>query len=273
MIRIRPVLARGVMVLLLAGALAGWALPRSAPTAASGPQSVPVLLYHHLRPEPDESDGGATVSVAAFTAQMEWLAANGYTAITVEQLSRWLRGRETLPPRPVLITFDDGYRSGLTYALPVLQPYGLKASIFVITSLAGHENGHRSHLTWDEMRQMEATGLIEFQGHTHDGHRQADGVPVLRRWSAAEIRTDLAAQDRSLMANLFPRPIALAYPYGAFDAEVLDAVRGAGLALGFTVQPGHVRRGMNPLILPRQIVYPGLTTEAFVELVTGGPGQ
>lgn len=229
------------------------------------PEQVPVLLYHHLDPGA-RGENGAVLGVAEFEAQMAWLSAHGYQAITTRQLADWLAGRSSLPEQPVLITFDDGYDSGFTYAYPILERYGLKAAIFMVTGLAGEPG----YLSWGQMAELERSGVVEIQGHTHDGHFQANGVAALKAWRPQEVASDLERMRQSLVGNGVTSPVAFAYPYGSYDGEVLQVLPGQGVQVGFTVHPGYVRRGDPPLELKRWVVFPGTSECRFAEMVTGG---
>ena len=92
--------------------------------------SVSVLMYHHVL----ENDGAIAISQKNFEAQMKMLAKGGYTTITPDELLAYKQGKITLPKKSVLITFDDGWRNNYIYAYPILKKYGLKATIFLITS-------------------------------------------------------------------------------------------------------------------------------------------
>lgn len=233
------------------------------------PSRVPVLLYHHLDPAAD-GQNGAVVSVAEFEAQMLWLKQQGYTPLTTRQLEAWLSQRGTLPAQPVLITFDDGYRSNFVHAYPILERLGLKAVIFMVTGLAGERDGELEYLSWEELQAMERSGVIEVQGHTHDGHRKLeDGRPALVAWDAAGIRADLRQMRSSMEHGRLQPPTAYAYPFGAHDAETIESLRGEGVRLAFTVEPGFVQQGDGPYGLRRLIVYPGTSPCRFEGLVTG----
>src|SRR5215213_5434308 len=83
--------------------------------------SIPILMYHQVTPQPLDCLGKYAVTVRSFAAQMAWLALTKYTAITLDQLIEHRAGRGALPPRPVLITFDDGFQDVFDYAVPILQ--------------------------------------------------------------------------------------------------------------------------------------------------------
>jgi len=237
------------------------------PEATTGSkQQIPVLLYHDLKPGAG-SENGAIVSVEEFAAQMQWLHDHGYTTISTDDLFRWLQGETELPPRSVLITFDDGYESMYQYAYPILKRYGFQAVVFMVTGLSGQRTGSLSYLSWEQMQEMEASGLVEIQGHTHDGHRLVDGVPVLTTWPAGEIRSDLERLNRSLTLHGLRPVTAFAYPYGVYDADVIEVLKAAGLKLAFTTQHGYVSKDADSYTLNRVIVFPGTDLCQFARLV------
>lgn len=240
--------------------------PAPAPPAGS----VPVLLYHHITTA-NTSDNGAVVTAGEFEYHMAWLKANGYSAITTAELGAWLKGRGALPARPVLITFDDGYSSNYELAYPILARYGMKATIFMISSWAGDTRGDLSYLTWAQMAEMERSGVVEFQAHTHDAHHREGTLPALQAWSPANVGADLAQLRQGFAAAGLKAPIAYAYPFGAYNKNVLTELATRGIQLGFTVEAGHVRAGDNPLTLKRQVIYPGTSACRFEELVSGAP--
>lgn len=236
--------------------------------APETPLTVPVLLYHHLEPGADGSNG-AVISTEEFAAQIAWLADNGYTSVTTADLLDWLNGAQPLPDRPVMITFDDGYRSNYAYAYPVLQQHGFTGVVFMVTSLAGQKFGSLEYLGWEDMRALAASGVIEIQAHSHDGHRLIGGEPALIAWSEEEILEDWRKLTEAMAAEGLPPVVAYAYPFGAHDEEAVNALRAAGVRLGFTVAGGRVGQGDDPLLLNRLVVFPGIGECGFARLVTG----
>jgi peptidoglycan/xylan/chitin deacetylase (PgdA/CDA1 family) len=125
--------------------------------------AVPVLLYHRLTP----STNGYGVAPADFEAQMQRLHELGFQAITLDEYARFVRGDAVdLPPRPILITFDDGYLSSLTVADPVFARYGWSAAIYIPTGAVGRPG----RLTWGQLRRMQASGRWQIDEHAGDGH-------------------------------------------------------------------------------------------------------
>lgn len=241
--------------------------PEPSPAGAQAVQ-VPVLLYHHLDPDADGTNG-AIITPEAFAAQMAWLAGNGYTAIDSGELADWLLSDGTLPTKPVLISFDDGYRSIYEHAYPILRQYGLKMTLFLTASKVGTRPGLYDYLTWDEIHEMQAAGYLDLQSHTYDAHRQVDGQALLVTWGPDEIRADSALLAQAFRERSIIPPMAYAYPYGAYDHETIRAIADDGFALGFTVIEGMVQRGDDPFTLRRLTVFPWTSMCAFHAMVSG----
>jgi hypothetical protein len=124
---------------------------------------IPVLLYHRLTP----SINGYGVEPVVFEAQMRRLHELGFETVSLDQYVRFIRGEAVdLPPRPVLLTFDDGYLSALRVADPLLARFGWSAAIFVPTGAVGRPG----RLTWTQLRQMEASGRWRVDLHAGEGH-------------------------------------------------------------------------------------------------------
>ncbi|MBQ5821842.1 MAG: polysaccharide deacetylase family protein, partial [Selenomonadaceae bacterium] len=135
------------LYLLIAVLLAGFlCLERE---AAVG---VPVLSYHQVN---DEDNNALTVPTAVFEQQMAYLHDNGYHAITPDQLNAYLTEGAPLPEKPVLITFDDGYRDNYENAFPILQKYGMTATIFLISDFMDRFD---KYLTWQQVQEMSEAG-------------------------------------------------------------------------------------------------------------------
>ena len=157
-----------LLLLALVGASAGGvdsarAKPASPARFRQFEGALPVLLYHRLA-----GGGGDNVAPADFAAQMRRLHELGFEAVTLDQYVRFVRGEQVdLPQRPVLITFDDGYLSSWQNADPVLARYDWSAAMYVPTAAVGRTG----HLTWDELRRMQASGRWAIDEHAGHGHK------------------------------------------------------------------------------------------------------
>lgn len=205
---------------------------------------VPILMYHRINvvtaSTPAESRG-LTVHPADFARQMRWLDRRGYRTVTQRQLFEALMCGRRLPRRPIMITFDDGYRDNFFKASPVLVRLGMKATAYVVSSrISGPDP---SFLTWPLLHALERRG-IEIGSHTV-AHRH---LPSL---SDRALLADLTSSQRVLERRLGHRVPWLAYPFGAYDARVERFARRAGYVLAVTTQSGVRHSARRPLALPR----------------------
>ncbi len=228
---------------------------------------VPVLMYHYIRVNPVASDRlgyGLSVTPADFAAQMEWLVKNGYHAVFPSELSAAITQNAPLPTKPIVLTFDDGYRDFYDQAWPVLKRYGLKSSSAVITNFADKgDRGDQQYMNWAMIRELDHSGLVEIASHTQSH-------PDLTRISAAQRWTELA-KSKDLIEQQVGHPCtAFVYPSGKYDgATVADAKR-AGYQIAFTTNDGKVRApqdGGVMLQLPRVRVAGGTTLTGFARNV------
>lgn len=203
-----------------------------------------ILMFHRIGPlsprEPAVTNA-LTVPSAAFVAQMLWLRSHGFHAISQRQLFDALERGWPLPARPVLITFDDGYRDILWNAAPVLARLHMPATAYVITArISGPDP---SFLTWPELRRLEARG---FDIGSHTVHHLE--LPSLSRVQAL---FELVASRRALEKHLGHPVQWFSFPAGAEDAAVLPLVRQAGYVLAVTTHPGELQSANHPFLLHR----------------------
>lgn len=218
---------------------------------AASEENVPILTYHSLDPS------GSVISVApeTFRRQVCALREWGYQGITLGELLDGWEGRTTLPRRPVVLTFDDGFRNVLDHAAPVLAQAGFRATVFVVAGHCGGMNDWPGDpasiprlplLSWAELRDL-AGGSFEVGAHslTH---------PSLPRLAAADAEREIAGAKLVLQDHL-GRPVnVFAYPYGLASLANRAAARvhyraACGVALG------RARRGDDRSCLRRLDMY------------------
>jgi len=218
-----------------------FALPRPLPRRTL---RVPILMYHRVGPSGARTTAmtrALTVPAAVFGAQMRWLERNGFHAITQVQLFDALEHGARLPKRPVMITFDDGYRDVLWNAAPVLARLRFPATAYVITGRVSGSDP--SFLTWDELRALERLG-IAIGSHTVD-HLELTGL------SDVAALFQLAASRRALEAHLHHPVQWFSYPAGRSSVHLLPLVARAGYVLAVTTSPGVVQAAAAPYGLHR----------------------
>ncbi len=240
------------------------------PASPKSADYVTVLMYHHLAPQPDPKHYGLIIDPEEFAAHMAYLKEHDYYTPTLQELADFVQNNAALPPRSVVITFDDGYESNYTYAFPILQQHGLRGVIFPIGQeirLAGAAPGWHSYLTDIQMQEMQASGVIEFGSHTYAMHGSYQGSPFLQVAALEQIVTDLQEGEELFAALGLPQSIAIAYPFGKYGVQALEACQAVGYQIAFTTEPGRVYANSSPLQLPRKRVSGGLTLKQFADIV------
>jgi peptidoglycan/xylan/chitin deacetylase (PgdA/CDA1 family) len=208
------------------------------------PASIPVLLYHDIA---FESSDDYTITPALFAAQMEWLYANGYKAISFADLDK-----ESSLEKTVIITFDDGYASFITYAFPFLRAYGFKATINIIGEYVGSyitERGDRLTLSWDEYRYLSASGLVSLGSHT-------DRLHVFSHQGAAGVSDAVLLEDLQQFQNIFKQEMGtpseiIAWPYGFYNERSIAVAGKAGFHYFLTSKTGYYHHTDNFTEIPR----------------------
>jgi peptidoglycan/xylan/chitin deacetylase (PgdA/CDA1 family) len=188
---------------------------------------VPILVYHALGEVPaSEEYPGLYVPEAEFEEEMAWLARSGYEGVTLDQVEKaWYHGA-TLPVKPIVISFDNGYPAQVTFAPEVLTRYGWPGVLFEITE---------EHLRPREIRPVIALGWeVDSHSATH---------PDLTELSGKELEYQVAASRRYLRRKFGVPSDNFCYPSSEYDAATIAAVKEAGYVGAVTENAGYASRG------------------------------
>lgn len=238
---------------------------------AEGPRGVPILMYHKVNPDPETGNLGLRVPPSEFDRQMKYLHEQGYQSVSLQEVRDFITGGKPLPPKPVVITFDDGYRDNYTYALPILEKYGFTATVFVVVNTIGKVNVFdlgvqpvNQMMNWSELRDMADRG-ITIGSHTMDHPHLADVPPEKALY---QIREAKAALEKGLG---FPVKY-FCYPYGSHNQAVKKMVEESGYEAATTTRPGLNYYGEDIFALKRIYVTGQMSQQKFIrELSKGRP--
>ena len=225
--------------------------PAPSPTWAAvpaGPVTVPVLLYHHI--SKIESASPYYLTPAVFEEQMRSLRAWGYTTIPVAAMVAVIKNGGTLPPRPVIITFDDGNVDVYNIAFPIMQKYGFTGTFYVIShAITGYPQVNPAML-----KELIAAGWeIGSHGMTHADLKTAkNGALNEMRKSKQELEDALGVKITSF-----------AYPYGSADRYIIQLAARAGYDSGAGLGPGFLHTPEDVYYFTRIIVENGTDLQAF----------
>lgn len=231
---------------------------------------IKVLCYHHIVPEPLQDNKATVVTLSEFKEQMEYLYEHGYYSASLEDIEEFLHNKKQLPENTVLITFDDGYESNYIYAYPILKKYDFNAVIFLIGSrIAQAEKDPNAipKLSFSQIQEMAASGLVEFGNHTFDAHDFQDGKPLLQIMTYEEIVADFEKLNMLFEEIGIPQPTSIAYPFGRYSDNAIQAAKMSGSNIGFTVNYGFVYQDSPTMQLNRIIVPSNLEINEFKALL------
>lgn len=189
-------------------------------------------MYHHIADPGDAPEHIKLwfVTPQRFAEQMQWLHDAGYHTVTPSQLREHLEQGTSLPTQPIVITFDDGWAEQYSAAFPVLQRLGMTATFYVYSGGIGAPG----YLTWDQLREMQAGGMV-IAGHTVSH-------PHLRDIDDARLTVELQESKARLERELGRPCVDFAYPYGEFDERVMGRVRELGYTTAAGTEPGFTQR-------------------------------
>ena len=211
-----------------------------------------VIQYHHVD---SNTPASTSVSPEVFAQHMDYLANNGFQVWPLPQLMKALKDTEPLPSKVISITFDDGYKSVYTHALPVLQRHHFPFTVFINTTLVGDSD----YMSWDQLRAVAARGATianHTATHPHlvrllDGESEVD-------WQK-RIKDEIVGAENIIRKKIGHSPALLAYPYGEYNQRVKTLVSGLGL-IAFAQNSGAFDQSVDWQAIPR-FVFGGQYTE------------
>ncbi|MDR1538561.1 MAG: polysaccharide deacetylase family protein [Clostridiales bacterium] len=204
------------------------------------PTYLPIIMYHQISRESSKL-GAYVISDAEFEADMKLLHDNGYTTVTIKDLLAYVNKEGILPEKPVMLTFDDGFQSDYVYALPILKKYNMKAIFSIIGKYTDENSDEKtprhvnySHLSWDEIKEMQSSGLAEFQCHTYDMHDMSKRKGALRKWSESaedyrqHVLEDLGKLSQACLEHIGVAPTAFTCPFGCYSDQLGEILKEFG---------------------------------------------
>ncbi len=222
--------------------------------------NIPVLMYHYVRdavPPSEELSYHLSVRIEELDKQFSYLAQNGYQTLSLNDLYESLVNRTPLPPKSVVITFDDGYRDFYLNAFPIIKKYNLRVVSFYVVNYTTYP----SYMDWPMLREIHSSGLVDVESHTLSHF-------LLTTLSKEEARKEIFESKRILEESLNKKVNYFAYPYGDYNEDIVNLVSEAGYRLGFTTRPGSQLRSSEQLILRRVTISGFDTIETFKAKLT-----
>ncbi len=238
------------------------------------------VAFHDVVDDPALLDADA-VTTDRLVAFFDHLRGSGWTAVSLDDIDAARRGGQPLPERAILITFDDGYASLYTRVFPLALAYRIPVVAALVGSWMQVAPGTRvaygdlqvpreRFVTWAQVREMHASGLIEFASHSHDLHRGVIGNPqgnsmpatVTRQYAAGRYEDEAAyrqrlADDLRLSRDLIAREIGVAprtlvWPFGRYSAAAVEIAQSLGFRFALTLDPEPADAAL-PMALSRYL--------------------
>lgn len=209
---------------------------------------LPIVMYHHILKEQTRLNK-YTISPQEFRQDMEYIKNGGYTPIFLTELVESTRGGAPLPSKPVVITFDDGYESFYEYIYPILKEYGYKAVFSVVGQYAdqySEADDHHirySHCTWEQLKEMSDSGLVEIGNHSYNLHVNKNGRHGAKKKQGENVEAyeEVLKKDIGLMQErcyeyLGEYPTVFTYPFGQISKDALPVIKKMGFQAVLTCQ-------------------------------------
>lgn len=274
--RVTCALVPALVCALIAGVAArGAAAPDSPTPPASKFPEIAILAYHDVAEDPGTNT--LTVTPEDLRGQLRACREQGWTFVPLSELVAKREHPERLPPRSLVVVFDDGYRSFTEKALPILRAEGVRPALAVITSFVGTVRADVPPLLgWDDLRKLDASGDVELVSHSHALHGYEPFCPQgvtgpsveARRWLAAAERyedreqyrqrvgDDLARTQRAFREELGGPSKVLVWPYGAQNEMARGQAAHAEFAVTLTLEQRLVTAAdLSSGCLPRYLVH------------------
>lgn len=220
-------------------------------TGTEVPKGVPVLMYHMVGPD---EDNDAVIREDLFRAQMKLLKEKGFHPISMQQLYDYMTAGKGLPPKPVVLNFDDGYKDTYTIVYPIMKEYNFPFTVYVNPGDVG------TRLTWDELKEMSEGGAT-ISNHGYDHVRMRELTPEQQK--ANIVKAQEALQEKLGRINTW-----FCYPYGSVTADTPAIAKDAGILLGVTMNPGWTHVGDDPYAVHRIWIGNAVDLEHFEERIT-----
>ena len=254
-----------VILLTIAGIVAFINMP--------DPPRVAVLIYHHVLPDDQNQyfrHNPFVISLENFTEQMQYLYDNDFHTLTLAELEAFLYEGAEIPPRSVMIQFDDGYYSNFVYAAPIMRSYNQRGQIFFITSEIENLGDTQPQLNYAALTFSAAhtiaagSDVFESASHSHYLH---DNLYGTRDTKLMHAMRDIIIEDTERSFGFVENHRAYVFPQSQRNEYVQNALQDAGITMAFADGNAPVTRNSNPLSLPRFSIYNETTLDEFRNIV------
>lgn len=232
--------------------------------ASAGNSNIPILCYHNLNPV---KPGSMNMTPKKFESQMKWLLDHGFTIIPLQDAVGYLQGkRSSLPHKAIVVTADDGWKSVYEYMYPIVKKYRFPVTLFIYPQTISEG---KNAMTWDELKELQQTGLFDIQSHTYD---HPNFKIMKRHLSPEKFENDVKMQmvkSKSILEEKTGKKITLlAWPFGIYNDYLEQQAAKAGYVMAFTIDYKPANRKYRPMAQPRFIIIDALSEKTVQGIVS-----
>lgn len=240
--------------------------------------NLPIIMYHSI----DKSQnrlGKFVISSKELENDLKYLSDNGYHTIFINDLIDFVYSEKELPEKPIILTFDDGYYNNYLYAFPLMKKYNCKMVISPIGkcidtySESNDKNPAYAHVTWENLKEMQDSGLVEVQNHSYNMHSCKGcrfGTKIKKGENIHEYKKifveDVCKLQEKINLNLNVTPTTFTYPFGAFTKHSENILKELGFKATLSCENRVNKISHDPECLyglARFIRPSGISTEKF----------
>lgn len=241
---------------------------------------VPIIMYHSIL---KSQSGNYIIHPETFESDLKYIQNHGYTTITMTDLINYVYEDSPLPEKPIIITFDDGYYNNIGYALPLLQKYNMKAVISIVGDYtdtytnSNEANLNYSYIRWKDIKSLIDEGTIEFQNHTYNLHKNANGRKgcMKKNYESLEDYENLLSSDVMKLQKEFETntnyiPNTFTYPFGAISKDSTKIIKELGFKASLSCTSGVNLISKDPeclYLLKRNNRISGISSEQFFKKI------
>lgn len=208
---------------------------------------VPIIMYHSVL---KSKTGDYIVHPNILEKDLAYIKSKGYVSITMQDLINYVYENTPLPEKPIIITFDDGHYNNLTYALPILKKYDMKAVISIVGKFTDtftetdEANPNYGYLRWKDINELISDGTIEFQNHTYNLHSIGTRKGAMKKYNESKenyetiLTNDLQKLQEEFKKNTNYTPNTFTYPFGAISKDSLDIIKNLNFKASLSCEKG-----------------------------------
>lgn len=240
----RLLIFSAALIATLSAAFAVFAV-QAEPLSPEKTIELPIIMYHSLLKD-STYHGKYVISPVQLEKDIQCLYEMGYTTVHMKEVISYVQNGTPLPEKPIILSFDDGYYNNYVYAYPLAQQYAAKLVIAPIGyyteqySKVNDNHANYSHITWDQIREMSDSGLVEFQNHTYNLHeskgRKGAGKKSGETFEQYQkvLNEDIGEMQEKLEACTGKTPTTMVFPFGTVCDDGIKIVRELGFQAVFT---------------------------------------